>query len=132
MGRNVSIGGDVSSPSIKVDLAPPFKEMVNSYVETEIAQNDSISLNFTITQNGTAFNLTGYSIVYRAKVAFADAAYVINETATITDAANGKCSVSLSATDTATAQSLNSQLFVGLNGATLTAYRGLLTIIPSV
>lgn len=68
---------------------------------------------FIITKNGTALNLTGYTVNFN--IGPVDSLAKINaghSTCTITDAANGKVTYSLQATDTATAGNFAGQIEV--------------------
>lgn len=125
--------GDVTPPTVTVDLSPAFEGMELIFPEIELFQGDSATINFAITQGGSPFDLMGYTAAYRAKVALGDPDYVFNESATIADdPTTGKCSVSLSAADLASAQTLVSQLYISKAGQTQTVLQIPLIVQPSV
>jgi hypothetical protein len=124
--------GDVTPPTITADLMPPFEGMELLYPEIEVFRGDTATVNFAVTQNGQPFNLSGYAVLYQGKNAIGDLSPVFNETATITDAPNGKCTVTLSGTDLAVAATLTTQLYLTLAGTTQTVLQIPLVIQPSV
>lgn len=74
---------------------------MNRYNAT-IQQNASWVLNVTITDSGgTAKNLTGYTGKSQIKSAYGASAVLAEPTVTITDAANGKLEIKLTAAQTA-------------------------------
>lgn len=132
MGRQVYLSSDITYPTVKVDLATQLQGMPLSYSQLEVFRGDDTSINFTITQNGAAFNLTGYTVKYQAKEAIGDSSFVFDKTATITNAAAGQCRVDLSGSDLADAGEYTAQLALTLNGTTNTVFQSPLVVLPSV
>lgn len=73
---------------------------VTSYT-LAITQGSTLSLTGSITQGGAVFDLTGYTIAGKIRRKFSDAAALQALTCTITDAAGGLFTVSLTAAETA-------------------------------
>lgn len=114
-----------------IDLNPGFTDMENNFSELDVFQGDTAIINFIITSNGLPFNLSGYTISFHGALAPGDALQ-FNESGTITDAQNGKCQVTLSATDLATPGNYTAQLYLTQNGQTSTVFATPLVIYPSV
>lgn len=66
-----------------------------------IVQGQTLSLPVALTQGGSVYDLTGYTIAGKIRRKFSDAAVLKDLTITITDAANGLFTISLTATETA-------------------------------
>jgi len=102
----------------------------------EAIRGDQVTINFVVTQNGTAFNLTGYSLKYQGKSAFGDTTFVFDKTATLSDATKGKASVTLLGTDLNTSltekETIQTQLSMSLNGTTQTVFQRPMIVHPSV
>ena len=132
MARVFNYEGDVTPPTVSVDLSPPFEGMEQLYPEIELFRGDDATINFAVTQGGQPFDLTGYSVLYQAKRAIGDTSFVFNKTATVTSAAGGLCRVSLTGADIAEAETLQTQLYLSQNGATQTVLQIPLVVLPSV
>lgn len=130
--RVFNLRTDATSPSVTVDVAPPFKDMELSFAEIEVFRGDDVSINFTVTQNGQAFSLAGYTVLYQGKTAFGDTSFVFSKTATVTDAAGGRCRVDLTGSDLDEAGTLQTQLYLSSNGTTQTIMQFPLVVQPSV
>ncbi len=124
--------GDITPPTIKVDLSPAFEGMELLFPEIELFQGDNAVVNFAITQGGKPFDLTGYTAALKAKVAIADIDYVFNEAAAITNPPSGQCAVTLTSSDLAIAQTLVAQLYITQGGLTQSVLQIPLIIQPSV
>jgi hypothetical protein len=69
-----------------------------------IFKNDTTTITFTITKNGSAFNLTGSTVVFMAKrkTSDDDDDAEIDVECTLTDAANGICTAAIVPTNSGT------------------------------
>lgn len=132
MARSFNYRPDISPPSVTVDLMPPFEGMELLYPEIELFRGDNASIVFNVTQNGQPFDLSGYSVLYQAKAAIGNSAFVFNKTCTVTDAAGGVCRADLTGSDLATAGTLSTQLYITQAGTTQTVMQIPLVIQPSV
>lgn len=130
--RTIQLSVDHTTPTFTVDLAPQAFDMELSFAEIDVFQHDNVTLNFIVTQNGIAFPLSGYTVLYQAKTAVGDASYIFNKTATITDAANGKCSVALTPSDLAASGTLQTQLYLTQTGLTQTVFQCPMVVNSSV
>jgi hypothetical protein len=67
-----------------------------------VYKGDTKDYRFTVRNvySSRAVNLTGFIVLFRVKKNVSDSSYVIDETCTIADAAEGLATVSLSASDT--------------------------------
>lgn len=66
-----------------------------------IIQGSTLSLSCALTQGGVAFNLTGYTMAAKIRRTFSAAASLQDITCTITNAAGGLYTLSLTAAETA-------------------------------
>lgn len=131
--RIFNYDGDVTPPTVTADLSPALEDMQLLFPEIELFQGDNALINFAITQGGNAFDLTGYTVLYRAKFSVHDIGYVFSENATLAaDPTTGKCSVTLTASDLAVAQTLVTQLYISQGGLTQSVLQIPLIIQPSV
>jgi hypothetical protein len=132
VSRQVYLKSDITYPTVKVDLAPQLQGMPLSYSQLEVFRGDDTSINFTISQNGVAFNLTGYTVKYQAKQAIGDDSFVFDKTATVTNAAAGQCRVDLTGSDLGDAGEYTAQLALTINGTTNTVFQSPIVVLPSV
>lgn len=130
--RTIQLSVDHTTPTFTVDLAPQAFDMELSFAEIDVFQHDNVTLNFVITQNGAAFSLSGYTVLYQAKTALGDESFVFNKTATITDSAAGKCSVALTPSDLVNDGTLHTQLYLTQTGLTQTVFQAPMIVNPSV
>ncbi len=73
---------------------------VQSYT-LPITQGSTLSLSCSLAQGGAAFNLTGYTMTGKIRRKFSDSAALVSLTCTVTNAAGGLFTLSLTATQTA-------------------------------
>lgn len=73
---------------------------VQSYT-LALVQGQTLSMSATLKQGGVAFDLTSYTIAGKIRRKFSDSASLVDLTVTITDAAAGEISISLTAAQTA-------------------------------
>lgn len=130
--RQLSLTFDATQPSLTIDLDPQFFEMELNFTEIDVAQLDNVSIGINITESGGAFDLTGYSVLFRAKASIDDSSYVFSKAGTVDDATNGHCIVALSGSDLADDGTLVAQLYLSLNGATTSVAQFPLIINKSV
>lgn len=130
--KQITLKLDVTPPTIKFDLVPTIRAMEQSYADLEVFKGDKVTINFTITQNGTAFDLTEYTVKFQAKQAIGDMSFVFDKTATKTDATGGKCQVVLDGADIDEAESLTAQLYATVSGTTQTLFQFPLIVLGSV
>lgn len=101
-----------------------------------VFRGDTPTLNFTLTQGGSAFDLTGATVRFMAKknLSDADANAIIDSPCTLGVAADGECNVKLTTTDTAIAfRDLIAEVEVTTSGGdTLTAEQFTLEIADDV
>ena len=138
MAREYTLEGDLTPPTIKVDLSPGFYGfMERAYSELEVYRAENVTINFEITQNGQPFNLTDYTVKFQGKEAFGDTAFIFDKTATKTDATNGKAQVALTGADLVTSsatdeKTVETQLFLTQAGLTNTVMQFPIRVLPAV
>ena len=132
--HGILLTGDTSAVYVTVDLAPIFDNVMRPQtVEKHIYQNDTPTFNFIINENGLAKNLTGLSIGFGAKLAPTPSTpFIFNVTPTVTDAANGLGTVTLTQANTAVAVSCIAELCVWGPGYKQVAIQFPLVIDPNV
>lgn len=99
----INIIGDVSPIVIVADPATVFNNMSfrPQTVEKHIYAGDTPTFNFQIKNAGVAQNLSGLSIGFGARVSPApSSSFLFNVSPTVTNAANGLASVTLTAAQT--------------------------------
>lgn len=104
-------------------------------MSTEVFRGDTPTLSFTLTQGGSAFDLTGATVRFMAKKRLkdTDANAIIDKAVTIDDATGGLASVKLSTTDTANALCLFAEVEITTSGSDiLTAQHFTLDIVEDV
>lgn len=101
----------------------------------KVFRGDTPTLNFTLTQGGSAFDLTGATVRFMAKkrLDHTDAEAIIDSACTIDDATGGLCSVKLTTTDTANSVILTAEVEITTSGGDiLTAEQFTLEIVEDV
>ncbi len=134
--RQLDLTVDVTPQTVPIDLVPGFRGMEQSFVELQAFRADKTTINFEITQNGVAFDLTNFTVKYQAKRAIGDTTPFFDKTGTVASPTSGKVTVVLDGSDLETdpldEERLTTQLFLTQSGTTQTVLQIPLVVQPSV
>lgn len=88
----------------------PFLDIPFNTQTLKVMQNTAMTLRFAITQGGLSFDVSGYSVALATKVSFADSAVTWSLAGSVYNGQQGLCDLTLSSTQTGTAQTLIAEL----------------------